>query len=314
MLQRPPPLLSSFVMAASRHRKCVVCGVVSVVTAMPPPHPHIHSDSSASSEIPLGISGYLRCIDASRKAVAVAAGISALALIVSARQQDYVFYVLKQESGVWAAVGWISCVCFLACGAATFLLVVEAVARLGERVPPSARTLSPKLLSLSLLLASVWTFGVVSYGVPQAIGAVMAALLLVAAVRTRGPSRVLFVCLAVALVGLTIRLTNHAYHYARWNADEIVAAGRTLMDTSTLGVTLEPSGQSLPSSLRRLGVQRILVDPDRVVIYHAGVQPAEFQIYAQPTRDIERVWIQRTGKKDGGIVKINDRLWMIVDN
>jgi hypothetical protein len=273
----------------------------------------VDSNASAPGEPPLAGASYLRFINVGRRVVAAGVATSGLVLIVSSRQKDYLFYSLHQDPGLWSLGEKISVVCLLVCLTATFLLVLEALARPANVASLSTRTLLLKLASLFGLLAFVWTCGFISYGATQAFVAMAAAMLLVAAVRTQGPSRILFVCFAAALIGSAARLTNHAYHYARWHADEIVAAGQKLMNVTAPGLCLDPSGPSVPTAFRRLGVSRVLVEPDRVAVYHPGIRRTELQIYREPTFAIERVWINRTGKQ-GGINKITDKLWVVVDN
>ena len=141
-----------------------------------------------------------------------------------------------------------------------------------------------------------------AYGPWQAIGAVIGTFLVLAAVREHRIVRVVLAILAAIMLGLTLLGTQSAYQYARWHADEIVAAGCELMDqcpksgfdrynrhpeidTSGIldlfGQEIQPTDPRVPKVLRKLGARRIWIDEERVAVY-VGPNKFDFSCIPQP--------------------------------
>jgi hypothetical protein len=153
-------------------------------------------------------------------------------------------------------------------------------------------------------------------------------------VREHGIARAALGTPAAILIGWTLLGTQSAYQYARWHADEIVAAGRELMDQCPetsfghhpelgrsqahplYGEEIQSSDPRVPRVLRKLGARRIWVDAERVGVcvgtndldFSVIPRPeTEFQIYRDPhpTTTCSPVW----GSPGKGSTKITDRLW-----
>jgi hypothetical protein len=218
----------------------------------------------------------------------------------------------------------------------------EALRRRGHLAGPTKPTrfaLRSILVRSLLIVVIVGTIGLsmaIVYGPGQAIGAVVGAFLLLAAMRERYIVRALLVILAAVVLGLTLLGTQSAYQFARRHADEIVPAGCELMDQcprthyytynrhpeidtsgvlALFGQEIQPSDPRVPSVLRKLGAHRIWVDEERVAVYvgskfdisqspHCKI---EFQIYRNPhlTKRSNPVW----GSHGKGATRITDRLW-----
>ncbi len=194
-----------------------------------------------------------------------------------------------------------------------------------------------RLLFILIIAVVVCLSMATAYGPWQAIGAVMSIFLVLAAVRKHRIARVVLAILAAMMLGLTLLGTQSAYQYARWHADEIVAAGCELMDRcpktdyhtynrhpeidtsgvlALFGQEIQPTDQRVPGTLRNLGARRIWIDEERVAVYVGPnkfdfsciPQPGiEFQIYRipHPTTTRNPVW----GDKGKGATRITDRLW-----
>ena len=214
----------------------------------------------------------------------------------------------------------------------TGVLVVEHFARPSKPEPFTFRSLFLRFL---LILATAIVVGdsmAFAFGVWQAIGAVAGFFLLLSAVREHGRRRLLSTFFCVIVLGLTVLSTQSTYQYARRHADEIVAAGRELMEkvpatdfrpqpnkSSTealVGAEIPPSDPRVPSVLRKLGARRIWVDKERVAVYVGSNESdfsqfphieIEYQVFRAPHPDTtcNPVW----GFKGKDATKITDRLW-----
>ena len=85
-------------------------------------------------------------------------------------------------------------------------------------------------LSILAVTGAVGFLMAYAYGPWQAIGAVIGAFLVFAALRERTGLRASLAVLALVVFGLTLWGTQSAFQYAHRNADEIVAAGCKLAD------------------------------------------------------------------------------------
>ncbi len=106
----------------------------------------------------------------------------------------------------------------------------EPAGRGAVLVPFTLRSMLIRLLFILIIAVVVCLSMATAYGPWQAIGAVMSIFLVLAAVRKHRIARVVLAILAAMMLGLTLLGTQSAYQYARWHADEIVAAGCELMD------------------------------------------------------------------------------------
>ena len=140
--------------------------------------------------------------------------------------------------------------------------------------------------------------------------------LLLAALRQHDLTRGIFAVFAMIVLGPTLLSTQSAYQYARRHADEIVAAGCELLDQChkiPVRHTVKPDDARVPSVLRKLGANSIVVTEKRLSMYVPGLTPAEFQIYRAHPTQIYTAWKWKKGKGSGQL-PITDRLWMIIDD
>ncbi len=236
-----------------------------------------------------------------------------LAWILCVRCDDYRTVTLRLPPGMWAWGVWTFGIGVCACLTATFLLMVEHVARPAAPTPLSLRSLLLRVLAV-LVAVSVIALGMgVGYGNWQAIGAVVGTFLALAAWRAHRMARATLAVLALLLLGLTLASTQSAYQFARRHADEIVAESRNLMDRLPEVQEIESDDPRVPQVLHRLGARSIVVDSTRVAVLVPGLWRAEFHIYRDPARTLKPVWVTHYGK-GAGRLQITDRLWMITDD
>lgn len=291
------------------------------------------------SDLPSGISQspYTKFIDITRKIVAAAMAICGVGTVVCVHRDDHLRLTLRQDSGMW---GWgvlVFEIGVLVCLGLTCALVIEHLARPIAPARHFLRSLFIRFMLIVLAVAALCRAMVAGYGAVQGIGAVFGTLVLLAAVRAHRTARVILAIVAAILLGLTLLGTQSSYQYARWHAEEIVAAGRELMDRcpstdyrpynvhpeidpsgtfALMGVEIQPGDPRVPEVLRKLGARRIWVDADRVAVYvgtnrfdfSTFPQPEiEFQIYRLPHPDTTEnpVW----GFRGKGSTKITDKLW-----
>jgi len=287
-------------------------------------------------ETPKSYATYLKLIGNAKKAVAISVVVCGPGFAFCANRDEYLRLTLRQESGLWWWGAGAFGIGVLVCLVASVALVAEYLAR----PAPTRFALRSVLIRSLLILVAVAAvcFGMVfAYGAAQGIGAVIGVVLGLAAVREHHISRAVLAVLAAIVVGWTLLGTQSAYQYARWHADEIVAAGCELadrcpstgyytynrhpeLDTSgahaLFGEEVQPSDPRVPRVLRGLGARRIWVDEDRVAVYVGKnafdfstiPRPeAEFQIYRtpHPTTACNPVW----GSQGKGSTHLTDRLW-----
>jgi hypothetical protein len=266
---------------------------------------------------------YLKLVDNVRKAVAIAMAVFGAGYVVCANRNELEFTRETRESGIWAWGAWVFGIAVLACSIATLALVVEYLARPATERPFSLRSFFVRALFIVIVVVAICVAMALLYGPGQAIGAVIGTFLLLAAIREHHTKRAILAFLAAIVLGLTLLGTQSAYQYARWHADEIVAAGCELMDrcprtdyytynrnpeidtSGTLalfGQEIQPSDPRVPSVLRTLGARRIWVDKERVAVYVGG--DTEFEIYRVPPAQCNPVWAPRWK----GSTHFNDRL------
>ena len=143
-------------------------------------------------------------IDAARKAVAIAMAIFGVGLVVCIQRDDYLTGTLRHEPGIWRWGAWAFGSGIAACLLATFVLVIEYLAR---PVTPSRFVLRSFLMRASMVLIAIVGVGcVVAFvvGFGQRIGAAIGASLSLAALRERHEARVALAVLAAVAFGLTI--------------------------------------------------------------------------------------------------------------
>jgi hypothetical protein len=243
--------------------------------------------------------------------------------------------MLRQEPGIWAWGGQSLGIGVLACLVATFALIVEQLARPTD---PKRIALRSLLVRAVLVLITVVGLGLsmaFAYGAWQAIGAVMGAFLLLAAVRQHDTPRAMLGVLAAIMLGGTLWGTQTTYQYARRHADEVVAAGCELAnkcpksgyytynrdpefgDTFALfGQEVDPADPRVPAVLRKLGAQRIWVDKERVAVY-VGVNKLDFPFIPQPEMEFQICRFPHPGTVHNPVwafpgkdsTKFTDRLW-----
>jgi len=295
------------------------------------------SKARAALKTPTPHGAYLKLINSTRKAVAIAMAVCGVGLVICINRDDYLRLTLRRESGIWAWGCWGFGIGVLICLTVAIALIVEHLARPAKPMPFTLRSVFVRSLLLLVAVISIGLFMTLAYGAGQAIGALIGVFLTLAAVREQNIARVVLAVLAAIILGLTLLGTQSAYQYARWHADEIVAAGCELMnecqktgchthnrhpeiDTSgssaLFGQEIQPTDPRVPEVLRKLGACRIWVDEERVAVY-VGInkfdiscipQPGiEFQIYrdAHPTTTDGPVWSDQG--KDA--TRITDRLW-----
>jgi hypothetical protein len=270
--------------------------------------------------------GYMKTIDTTRKAVAIAMVIFAVGMVLCARRNDLELTTEARRSGAWAWATWAFVMGIYACAIATLALVLEYLARPARPWPFSLRWLFVRALLLLVVVAAITSSLYVAYGPGQAIGAAVGTLLLLAAVREHHIRRGVPAVLATVVLGLTVWGTQSPFQYARWHADEIVAAGCELAERcpragyhtynrhpnfdpsgmfALFGQEISPSDPRVPEVLRKLGARRIWVDDERVAVYVG--EEAEFQIHRDPHGKgrSSPVW----GFQGKGSTRIADRLW-----
>lgn len=260
---------------------------------------------------PHGVS--FKFLDYARQTVAVGMVLCGPAWILCVRRDDYLTRTLRRESGIWAWGVWLFGIGFCACLTATFVLIIEQLARPAAPTRFTLRSLLLRSLLILIAVSAISLWMVVGYGVLQAVGAVVGTFLSLAAWRSHHTARAVLVVLAVLFLGLTLLSTQSAYQYARRHADEIVDEGCHLMDRSSEVQTIPSDDPRVPGVLHSLGAQSIIVDSRRVAVYVPGFRRAEFHIYRVASSTIEPVWITTRGK-DAGHLRIKDRLWMITDD
>jgi hypothetical protein len=260
------------------------------------------------AEPPLA-NAYLKTIDATRKAVAIAMVVVAAGMVLCARRNDLELTTESRHSGAWAWAEWAFAVGIYACATATLTLVLEYLARPAKPWPFSLRWLFVHALLILVTVAAVTYSLYVAFGPGQAIGGAVGTLLLLAAVREHEIRRGVLSVLAAVVLGLTVWGTQSSFQYARWHADEIVAAGCELADrcprTDDFGQEINPSDPRVPKVLRKLGARRIWVDGERVAVYVR--KEVEYQIHRDPHGKgmPNPVW----GFRGKGSTRITDRLW-----
>lgn len=275
---------------------------------------------------------YLKAIDRARKAVAITMAVFGLGFGICSIRHEHLMQAAWREPGIWASGAKAFGIGVLACFAAVFALVLEHLARPAEPKPFALRSLFARFLLIVMAVVATCTAMAFAYGPFQAVSAVIGFLLLVAAVRERDELRIVLGALAAIMLGMTVLSTRTAYQYARWHADEIVAAGCELADQcrrtddnrynlhpgsdpngkdALFGQRIDPSDPRVPGVLRKLGAQRIWVDEERVAVYVG--EGTEFQIYraTHPRRTSGPVWGFRG--KGSTNTPITDRLTAALD-
>jgi hypothetical protein len=291
-------------------------------------------EAGPSLDMPESQSAYLKFIDNARKAVAIAMGVFGAGFVICANLDpgDGTDFGPRTRSfGTGFAIGVYACLIVV------LAFIVEHLARPAKPTPFTLRSLFVRSLFILITVVAIYYAMTIAYGPWQAIGAVVGTILLLAAVRENYITRIISAFLAVIVLGLTLLGTQSAYQYARWHADEIVAAGCKLMDQcpktdyhtynhhpeidasnilALFGQEIQPSDPRVPNVLRKMGAHRIWVDEERVAVYVGSNQfdfsqfpytGIEFQIYRLPHPDTTSnlVW----GFRGKGATKITDRLW-----
>lgn len=243
------------------------------------------------SEVAQPNAAYLRFIDNTRKAVAIAMVVCGPLLILCARRDDFLRVTLRRDSGIWY---W-GCVVFgigvWVCLILSLLLILEYLARPATSKPFTWRKLSARCVLIVIMSAAICYAVVIGYGVWQGVGAIISTLLILAAVRERGTLRAALAVSAIIALGLTVLGTQSTYQYARRHADEIIAAGTELLDrfpnTAATGGEISPHDSLVPDILRELRPQRIWINEEHVSVHLGGgdkfdVYPASGSIVYNP--------------------------------
>jgi hypothetical protein len=268
---------------------------------------------------------YLKWIDRLRKAVPITMAICGLGFVVCVNRDDFLRLTLRRDSGMWGWGCWVFGIGVLASLAVTLCLVVERLARSAAPAAFTLRSMFVRFVALLLAVVAVYTAMAMLYGHGQAAGAVLATMLVLIAVRVWKDyaTCVAVGFLAAVAIGWTLLGTQSAYQYARWRANEIVAAGDKLMTQyppSSTGWVLNPNDPRVPRVLRRLGATDINVNPDRVAVCISGIRTAlcqdcaELHIYRAADVAEPPIWIEGRGKGGATYWPITDRLWMIVED
>jgi hypothetical protein len=260
---------------------------------------------------------YAHHIDVARKAVAIAMALCGVAMVVCVRQDDYLTGTLRQEPGIWRWGAGVFEIGVAACLIATLAFVVEYLARPTAPSVFTLRSLFVRSSTILVILAAIGVSIAALFGFAQATGAVIGTTLLLAALRERRMTRAIFAILAAIMLGATLASTQSAYQYARRNADEIVLAGRKLIDQwprTELGQEVQISDPRVPKTFHSFGVRRVWIDEEAVFVFvpgRLGFSDREFVICRTPNPATigDSVWIKRPSNKDS-MVEINDRLWM----
>jgi hypothetical protein len=263
---------------------------------------------------------YVDRIDMARKAVVAAMAVCGVGAVVCIRQDDYLTGTLRYEPGMWRWGAWTFGIGVCACFVATFVLVIEYLARSAASDPVVSRPFLARLSALLLIVVAVGVLMTLGFGWAQGVGGVVGGILLLAALRERRGVRMLLAVLSSIVFGLTLWSTQSAYQYARRNAGEVVAAGRSLLDQWPKGQTareIEISDPRVPKAFHDLAASRVWIDERTVSVYvpaRRGFRDREFLISraseSSNTSNIgDSVWIKRPSNKDD-MVKICDGLWM----
>jgi hypothetical protein len=256
----------------------------------------------------------LKCIDTTRKAVAIAMAVFGVGFVVCIHLVNCPWAMRAFAIGVYA------------CLIATLALIVEPLARPANSTPFSLRSLCVRSLLILLTVVAVGLTMAALFGPGQAIGAVVGIFLLLAAVREHNGLRIFLAVLAAIVFSWTLLDTQSRYQFACWHAGEIVAAGCELVEKHPelkSGYEIQGTDPRVPSIFRKMGASSIVVGENRVAVYVPrasklmyipGQDRAEFLIYYVPSTTVDPEWIKWHGKGAEGHWKITDELWMIVDD
>ncbi len=241
-----------------------------------------------SLEISKSQAAYLKFINNARKAVAIMMVVCGVAFIIFLKRYDYLCGTLRRDRGLWMWGTWVFGIGVAACLVAALAFIIEYVVRPVAPKPITLRSLFLRSLLTIITIAAICYSMIFAFGPAQGIGATIGTFLLLAALKKHNKRHYACAILAVIVLGLTLLGTQSAYQYARWHADEIVAAGCELMDNCPIkdyytynqhpeidtagilalfGQEIQPSDPRVPNVLRKLGALRIWVDEERVAVY-----------------------------------------------